>query len=323
MIYWLLMMPKLLSNNKIKIVYKQPLYVFSQAIGLKFFPIVSVLITLQSCDLFVKPKLASFSTTPEKHPIENGIIDEASGMAASRTLPNHVWIHEDGGNAAAIHLLTNRGEYKGKLSLNIVNRDWEDMAIGPGPSLGKNYLYIADTGDNLQQYDDYAIYRLEEPTSLTTMPAIDKIAFRYPDGKYDAETLLLDPLTKDIYIVTKQLSGLAKERLYRLSYPQSVSETITAEFIETITTWLPTSGEISADGSEILLKTYDAIYYWKRKTGETVTQTLARSRDVAPAYEMEVQGEAICFDKDANGFFTISERNERNIQIPLYYYRKE
>ena len=47
------------------------------------------------------------------------------------------------------------------------NRDWEDMASGDGPVAGENYIYIAETGDNLVHFPDYAIYRFIEPQPAT------------------------------------------------------------------------------------------------------------------------------------------------------------
>lgn len=277
---------------------------------------------LQSCDFLIKPQVSIFTTIPENFPIENGIVDEASGIVASRAMSNRVWIHEDGGNPPNLFLFSNQGEMIGKMTLPIENRDWEDIAIGPGPETGKNYIYLGEIGDNLAVYDEYAIYRFEEPTNLTTTPAIEKIAFVYPDGKYNAETLLLDPLTKDLYIVTKHTQKLTNERVYRLPYPQSTSEQMTAEFVGTLPIFIATGGDISADGSEILIKNYGMIYYWKKKKNETLIQTLARNYDSTPSYTIEVQGEAIGFDAAATGFFTISERNGQAVKIPLYFYKK-
>jgi len=64
------------------------------------------------------------------------------------------------------------------------NRDWEDMAIGPGPVDGQQYLYIGDIGDSLAQYDIKYIYRVPEPCVdpnqkpvNTMIPGAERIAF--------------------------------------------------------------------------------------------------------------------------------------------------
>ena len=34
----------------------------------------------------------------------------------------------------------------------------------------------------------------------------DNFTLVYPDGSYDAETLLIDPLTSDVWVVTKEVA---------------------------------------------------------------------------------------------------------------------
>ena len=42
-------------------------------------------------------------------------------------------------------------------------RDWEDIAIGPGPDPNQHYLYIGDIGDNRGEYREIVVYRVPEP----------------------------------------------------------------------------------------------------------------------------------------------------------------
>lgn len=286
--------------------------------------------TLQSCWIFIdkppKPdtedKLPRFTESPLISSLNTDLLDEASGIIESYQFSGHLWVHEDNGSRSNfIHLLSHQGIYLERFQLPVPIRDWEDIAIGPGPIAGKNYIYLAEIGDNLEQYPEYAIYRFEEPSSLQQpIRTVDTISFTYDDGKsYDAETLLLDPLTKDLYIITKRQFNV---RVYKLAYPQSTTTTNTATFLFTMPYPFLTGGDISKDGKEILLKNYDAIYYWKLKTDETIEQALRRPRDIAPFYMREKQGEAICFDKEQKGFFTLSERASAPETASLFYYQK-
>lgn len=286
--------------------------------------------TLQSCWIFIdKPPtpdtsnaLPRFTESPLIFPLNTDRIDEASGIVESYQFPGHLWVHEDNGSRPNfIHLLSHEGTYLSNFQLPVSIRDWEDIAVGPGPDEGKNYIYLAEIGDNLDQYPEYYIYRFEEPSSIQeTIKTVDTISFTYDDGKsYDAETLLLDPLTKDLYVITKRQFNV---RVYKLAYPQSTTSRNTATFLFTLSYPFLTGGDISKDGKEILLKNYDAIYYWKVKTGETIEQALRRPRDIAPFYMREKQGEAICFDQQQNGFFTLSERAGLPERASLFYYQK-
>lgn len=285
---------------------------------------------LQSCEWFKKPtpvepieeQIPTFNTTPLVFPLKRGIVDEASGIADSRNLPGNIWVHEDGDNPAAIYLFTHQGELQSTISLPITNRDWEDIAIGPGPETDKNYLYIGEIGDNATVHDEYAIYRFLEPAALNETPTqIDKLRFVYEDGKkYNAETLLIDPDTKDLYVITK---GVFTERIFRLAFPQSVNNINTAEFVGNTQQFILTGGEISADGTQILLKNYETVIYWKRRKDESIVQAISRLRDLNAPYIREVQGEAICFSVDGNGYFTLSERANSTAEIPLYFYSKQ
>ena len=222
-------------------------------------------------------------------------IDEASGLA-SLSYPKgtsehklYFWTHNDSGDEAHIFLLDSLGAGVASWVLEgAENRDWEDMAAGPGPQQDVRYLYVADIGDNLGRYDVKSIYRFPMPQvneitigagtastqvqagtpSTQTIPAeqVEQIAFRYPGGvSMDAEALFVDPKTGDIYIVTKREEPVV---VYKLAYPQSLDEILVADKVATLPMKTVTGGDISADGRMIILKTYDRVYLWARELAE-------------------------------------------------------
>ena len=277
--------------------------------------------------------------------VENDKIEEASGLAASRKNRGVIWTHNDSGNENRIFALDSNGNNLAEYFLDgITNRDWEDITLGPGPDDSKSYLYIGDIGDNSSQYSVKYIYRIEEPiVNVGQQPAvniisnIDVISFTYPDGERDAETLMIDPITKDLYVVSKRDS---KVRLYKLAYPQSTDSEFEAEISAELS--LPndpedntpfnyvTSGDISFDGREIIIKSYRNIYYWYRNAGETISSVMSSTEPfILPFVNSfdEVQGEAICWKPYGDqGYFTLSEEKvtyndtEFNFPAQLYYY---
>lgn len=263
-----------------------------------------------------------FSETPTANRITpEDELDEASGLVDSQKQPDLLWTHEDAGSADEIFLINRQGKIMGKIRTPFYNYDWEDIAIGPGPQTNETYLYLGDIGDNSSNQDIKRIYRFVEPSGISsTITAFDRLQFRYPDGPSDAETLLLDPLTRDLFIVTKWHT---KARLYRLPYPQSTTEVITAQKVGEMTVGTDlTGGAVSTTGTELIVRGYTAIYYWKRKTEETVGEVLLRAPTKSLPYIFEPQGEAVCFDKDGKGYFTLSER--RNVpSINLYFYPRQ
>jgi len=260
-----------------------------------------------------------FVSAPAATALMPGIADEVSGIADSRTTPGAIWIEEDSGNPTQVQLLNYTGSLLKKVFIkNAVNRDWEDMALATGPDNSLHYLYIADIGDNNAQYSSYSIYRFAEPTASTdTVFSPDKINFQYPDGPHDAEAMLVDAATKDIYIITKRD---AVSKVYKLAYPQSTTAVVQATFVTSLSFTGAVSAAFSANGKEIIIKTYGSLYYWQRGQNETMQTTLQKS-PVVLGYQPEPQGEAICFKNDGSGFFTLSERSFAP-SVALYFYKR-
>jgi len=305
--------------------------------------------TKKSSELPVDNSL--FETGKSLCTIKSDSIEEASGLACSKGNPELLWTHNDSGDKPRIFLIDKIGNIKATVWLEGArNRDWEDIAIGPGPEEGKTYLYIADIGDNESEYNKKYIYRIEEPiidvtkTRDTIIQHVDVIKFKFPDGPRDAESFMIDPLTRDLFIITKRE---LRSNLYRIPYPQSTTDLLTAELaakkiefdkmsrVDTIRSngevlvrgyhpkyfYQIVAADISPDGSEVLVKSYSTIYYWKRNPNETITDLLQRSSLLLP-YDPEPQGEAISFDFNGKGYYTINEKMRGMDQKLIFHNRR-
>jgi len=238
-------------------------------------------------------------------------VDEVSGMATSRKNDGMIWVHNDSGDQPRFFLLDEQGRLVLTCILQgVFNRDWEDIAIGPGPKAGETYLYVADIGDNKGVYAHKYVYRFLEPqwdgkTELMEVGDVETITFGYPDGLRDAETFMVDPISKDWYLVSKREE---KVNVYQHPYPQSLILVDTLTKTGSLPYTRVTAGDISADGSEVLLKSYEWVLYWSREEGQAISDLLKTAPVVLP-YEREPQGEAISWRNDGTGYFTLSEES--------------
>ncbi len=259
--------------------------------------------------------------------LEDKRMDEISGIAASAVNPDIFYVHNDSGDTSRFFAINAEGKLKATYYFKGMARglgvtDCEDIAIGPGPIKNKSYIYLGDIGDNGGNHKNIAIYRFNEPV-LSAKDSVSNIKsavlyLKYPDGPRDAETLMVDPLEKLLYIVSKRQDSVA---VYTTPLKFNDGDTV----ILTrqcklhfkglpLMRWI-TAGDISADGSQILLKSYATVYYWKREAGEPVWKAMQRKPEEL-RYEQEHQGEAIGFTHDGRAYLTTSE----GVYAPIYKY---
>ena len=252
-------------------------------------------------------------------------LSEVSGLAASRSHPGYFWAEEDSGNSNQIQLISPDGQVVARFTIEGArNRDWEDIAVGPGPVPGKSYMYVADVGDNRGWRSEKVIYRFPEPALAGQERPLDgqvtdaeAIRLQLPDGPQNAEAILLDPLTKDLFIISKGASST----VYRAAYPQSLTQSTRMTALLRIPFDHATSAAISTDGREILIRTYEQVYYYSRQPGETIADALSHApRRLPLAYE--VQGEAISWTTDGSGYYTSTEKTFTTTQFIYFYQRR-
>ncbi len=247
-------------------------------------------------------------------------LKEASGLVASIANPGMLWALNDSGNPPEVFLIDQHAKTRLVCTLfHARNRDWEDIAIGAGPDAAKKYIYVADIGDNWAQYELKYIYRFEEPTVGTqneiTITRFDTLILKMPDGKRDTETILIDPFTTDLFLISKREDSV---RLYTAHFPFSL-DTIALRKVMQLPFTKIVAGSISPDGTEILLKDYERVYYWKRSASESLPEVFKKKPIWLP-YEREPQGEAIAWSLSGNEFYTLSEGSMGN-SADLFVYK--
>jgi hypothetical protein len=293
---------------------------------MKKIALLPVLLILASCFSKQTPPGPSHAFQPPRRvsTLTDKTLEEVSGLAASITNPGYLWAHNDSNSGPEVFLIDTALNVRLTCVLkNIENRDWEDIAVGPGPNPAKNYIYVGEIGDNLARHTYKYIYRFEEPvlrSGQTRLEIIDftTLCFRLEDKKKDAETLLLDPATKDLYVITKREEPV---HVYQLKYPYDGGDTLVARNVAALPLTQLVAGDILNAGGEILLKNYKKIYYWPNEAHLPPVSALAELPQEIP-YEEEPQGEAIAWRRDGRGFYTLSETKGRKKTYLYFYARK-
>ncbi len=253
-------------------------------------------------------------------------LPEVSGLVASQLNSGLIWMHNDSGDEPRLFALTLPGNVIASVRLEGASHiDWEDIARGPGPVSDASYLYVADIGDNSARRSSVTVYRVREPRIDTAqrglrlaIPAdsVERLTLRYPDGARDAEALLVDPRTGDIVIVTKRENRC---RVYSVAAPHTGGSDRTMRFEGDLPLQLITGGDVSANGSTIILKNYLYARAWTRTSGSSLAASLNGAGTPLP-YMPEGQGEAIGFSADGGGYYTTSECESAGPPAAIFYY---
>lgn len=249
-------------------------------------------------------------------------ITESSGVAASARADDLFFTHNDSGDTARFFAIDDHGCTQAVIDLadpGIIAGDWEDMARGPKVD-GKPTLFFGDTGDNAVRRESVVVHRVFEPkvkrTKSSADPAVPcpparsrtvpatSFELQYEDGPHDAEALLVDPRSGQLFIVTKVATGdaalyAAPERLSR-KRPNVLRRVAAVPGLTNVT-----SGDIDPDGSRLVLRTYDSAYEFEIP-GENVAAAFASEPRKITLPSMP-QGEAIAYTRDSGAWVTTSE----------------
>lgn len=278
------------------------------------------------------PACPAFSDGVALAAVKENDITEASGIVESRKTAGVYFIHNDSGDSARIFAVGKDGAALGTFSLTGAGAvDWEDLAAGPGPDPNESYLYAGDIGDNPSSRPNVKVYRVPEPkvdplapSGAVALAGVETFTLKYPDGAHNAETLLVDPLSGDLFIVVKAGNGVSP--VFRAKAPLSSSAPITLEATVTLTFGegaltggaQTTGGDISKAGDLVAIRTYASAFVWRRMPGASVVDALGTPPCTIPLHA-EPQGEALGFARDGSGYVTVSE----GVGQPLYFFAKQ
>lgn len=265
-----------------------------------------------SCPAFGKPSNLGKVTAEA--------VDESSGIVASRQNPDVFWIHNDSGDVARTFAVNKDGELLATLSYDENKpEDVEDIALEETAD-GAN-LYLADIGDNDEVRKSLTIHRFAEPKldpskkDVALTVTSEKMTVVYEDGAHNAETLLFDPNSKELFIATKKSGG--PSYIHRLGAFQAGKKVTTTKIATVDLDWA-TGGDISRDGHYVAIRsTTKTGWLWAREEGEDLADMFKRTPCSAPIAS-EAQGEALGWLPDTTGYVTISEGATPTIHQTLF-----
>lgn len=254
---------------------------------------------------------------------------ETSGIVVSRTDPEILWVHNDAGDVPRVFALNRAGETIGTASWDADRGDMEDIATGYSED-GTPELWIGSIGNNDFVRPAIYLYWFDEPIIPggdpvdQTITDFDTLTLTYPDPPQNCETLMVDPVTRDIYFVTKDTDGYSD--VYRKRAPHLDGEEAVLEHVAALAFGqgslaggpTTTAGEFSPDGAWIVVRTYDSTaYIWRRDGSGTVDDAFA-TEPCPIAMPSEAQGEAVCFDTEGDALLSVSETLYQPIhRVPL------
>jgi hypothetical protein len=252
-------------------------------------------------------------------------IVEASGLVASRRREGLFWVTNDSGDRPRLFAVDTKGQLVATLEVRgAVAKDWEDLAIVSGrvgakdsgstsasEKIGDPWIYIADTGNNSRDREELTIYRIREPIissrqlgqTLRSEPA-ELFRFRYADGKFDCEGMIVHPRKMEVYLFTKEAIGVG---VYRLDVTKPSTRPIALPRIAKLSVGsLATSADLSSDGSRFVLRFYFGLCEWHVAPGSDVLERLS-DKPTWIGSPVEPQSESVCYSAAGDALFTVSE----------------
>ena len=252
-------------------------------------------------------------------------VSEASGLLVSRQNPGVLWTHNDSGYRGSIFALSTNGTYLARHQTpNVYSGDFEDISFGPGPLPHFNYIYFGDIGDNYLNRSSIRLFRFPEPAAypyqsnappILSIPGSQEITLYYPDGPFNCEGMIIDPATGDLFLAAKTTTNA---HIFTATRAQLDSGETTLTYLHDTDFKKVSGADISADGSLIALRRGEKGGLWVRATNESVGTALLRAPITIPINTNEPNGEAIAFNPNGSGYYTLSE----GYLQPIYYFAR-
>jgi hypothetical protein len=257
--------------------------------------------------------------------VRDARLTELSAAASVSYRRNELWAINDGGNGNILFRISQKGEVLQSVSLaEFPNIDVEDMARFTQNK--RQYLVIADFGDNGAVREELGLYVYREPKQTDANLALEwKVRYRYPDRRFDCESIFISD--GYAYLITKRTSPaqlfrvpLAKARSDEVRIAEALGPVLglrgaSAESDDAVspnqTTYAdqPTGAAKRCDGLEFVLLTYGALYRFPRLPNQSWQAAVASNRKPTQILlPPTLQAEAVAYSKNCKDVIVLSEK---------------
>ncbi|WP_162823775.1 hypothetical protein [Lysobacter sp. TY2-98] len=255
-------------------------------------------------------------------------LSEISGLAVSNRHDDTLWMHDDGGNPPRLFAVDREGERVATFRVEGVPKtDWEDIAAFH--QQGRDYLMLADTGDNGGLRRTLQLHVIEEPAKLENarLKPAWSIVFRWPDGPRDCEAVAVDERRGEVLLISKRRQPpelfrlpltaqidppAVAERVARLRMPAALAPQSGTDERAPLSAQV-TAASISPDGQRLAVLTYRYLLIYAKHPAEDWARAVVRPPRVLTLPWLP-QAEAMGWDRDGRHVYTTGEF----VPAPLY-----
>lgn len=243
---------------------------------------------------------------------------DASGVAASRKHHGVLYTHNDGDNKQPLVYAINASNAAIISALQLFpaeNHDWEDIAVGP---CGKSScIFIGDSQSR-------KIYRVEEPEFVYSDQILTDVAAVQIEWSHGFDTVMVDQ-HGDVYTVQSHTSH--HRQVGRLPHDQwNSTHVVHLHTIHLPDLHLPdnspTSGDISPDGTQIVLLSLHKVHYWIVSHGDNVLDTLQHHPIASLPTRPVGATEGICWDTNGRNYYEVAERSSSSSPASVHIYNR-
>jgi hypothetical protein len=241
--------------------------------------------------------LLTASPTVVSH-IDDGRIQESSGMAYSVRHPGLVYTMNDSGNRPMVYAIqVSTGKVVGQTDLASLDlEDTESIAVDR-----HGRLWLGDLGDNDRDRDDVSIVSFEEPGPGIAAPrALKRYPVRYSTGPSNVEAMMIYPTTGRVFLVSKRNEDGGKPNLFVLPQALKPGQPNVAASLNRPMPAGISDAAFTPDGRFALMKTAAGVVAYDVKTWKPITSFQTPGLDKGESLTLEPGGRSILMGSEGD-----------------------